>query len=51
MSSGPSTPVLVYGHAGEHRVPLSDGRLIIGRAFSSDIRLDDIHVSRSNCCF
>jgi pSer/pThr/pTyr-binding forkhead associated (FHA) protein len=48
MSSGPSTLVLVYGHAGEHRVPLSDGRLTIGRAFSSDIRLDDIHVSRAH---
>jgi hypothetical protein len=48
MSSGPSAPVLIYGHAGEHRVPLSDGRLIIGRAFSSDIRLDDIHVSREH---
>ena len=48
MSSGPSTPVLVYEGAGEHRVPLSDGRLIVGRAFGSDIRLDDIHVSRKH---
>lgn len=48
MSSGLSTPVVVYGHAGEHRVPLSDGRLMIGRAFNSDIRLEDIHVSRQH---
>jgi len=45
MSSG---PVLVYGHAGEHRIPLSDGRLTIGRALKSDIRLDDIYVSREH---
>jgi FHA domain len=48
MGIAASTPVLVYGAAGEHRVPLRDGRLTVGRAFGSDIRLEDIHVSRNH---
>ena len=48
MSSSSAPPVLVYGGSGEHRIPLSAGRHLIGRAFNSDIRLDDIHVSRAH---
>lgn len=48
MSSASSPPMLVYGGSGEHRIPLSAGRYLIGRAFNSDIRLDDIHVSRAH---
>src|SRR5215207_4085709 len=48
MSSASSPPLLVYGRSGEHRIPLSAGRYLIGRAFNSDIRLDDIHVSRAH---
>lgn len=48
MSIAASTPALVCGAAGEHRIPLRDGRLTIGRAFGSDIRLEHIHVSRNH---
>jgi pSer/pThr/pTyr-binding forkhead associated (FHA) protein len=48
MNTSSSPPVLVYGDSGEHRIPLSTGRHLIGRAFNSDIRLDDIHVSRTH---
>jgi hypothetical protein len=48
MNSASSPPMLVYGGSGEHRIPLSAGRYLIGRAFNSDIRLDDIHVSRAH---